>query len=52
MGGPGSNGGGYFLHWKNKKYGLFQTRKVSQIFEKAMKNLQFFENFQGNFPIF
>ena len=32
-------GGGTFLHWRNKTFSVFHTRKVSKIIKKSMKNL-------------
>ena len=36
---PGAMGGGSFLHRRNKKCSVFQTRKVSKNFSKAMKKV-------------
>ena len=53
-GGPGSNGGGYFLHWRNQKFRFFHTRKFSKmlkiyenfiIFKIFQEILRFFESF-------
>ena len=51
-GGTGTIGGWFFFTLKKKKFNVFQTRKVSKIFLKSMKNLQFFENDKRNFEIF
>ena len=48
---PGGRGG-TFLHWRNKKICVFQTRKVFTNLKKSMKNLEFFENFKGKFALF
>ena len=40
--------GGYFLHWRNKKFTVFQTRKILKKFKNDMKILKeilrFFQN--------
>ena len=45
-------GAGTFIHCRNQKFRVFQTRKFSKNVKKAMKNLEYFENFKGNFAIF
>ena len=43
---PGAMGRGTFLHWRNKKFSVFQTRKVSTIFKNQLKIYNFLKILQ------